>query len=80
MFICNECGFEFEEPKKIFETHGLSTPPYEKILVCPHCNETNFSETVECSRCGKLVSENNVRLDDSLQPFCDICYEDLGYE
>ena len=80
MFICNECGFVFDEPKEFYETHGLSTPPYEKWLLCPNCDETDFSEAIECSRCGELMSEKFAKSDDSLQPLCDVCYEDLNYE
>jgi NAD-dependent SIR2 family protein deacetylase len=36
-FICTECGITFDEPKTITEKHGLETPPYEEIDVCPEC-------------------------------------------
>ena len=80
MYICNECGARFEDLKEVVETHGLDTPPYETWYVCPHCGENDVSQAVECSRCGEWVSEHDVRLDDNLQKYCDICYEDLGYE
>lgn len=80
MLICNECGELFEKPSVIKETHGLETPPYEEWFVCPHCEETNISNAVECSHCGEWISELDARLGDNLQPLCDTCYEDLGYE
>jgi hypothetical protein len=78
MFICNECGFVFEEPKEYFETHGLSTPPYERWLVCPNCEDNDIVEAIECFRCGSLISEHDARVDDNLEHrYCNICYEDL---
>lgn len=38
MYICLDCGREFDEPKKYIETHGLPCPPYEEFYVCPFCN------------------------------------------
>jgi hypothetical protein len=37
MFICEDCGLEFNEPKTYIETHGLPCPPYEKWTGCPFC-------------------------------------------
>jgi len=81
MYICEECGMFFEEPKVIFETHGLDTPPYEKLSVCPYCNENDIKESaeVECSRCGTLMPEDYAYIDDDLNYLCDVCSEDLGY-
>ena len=73
MYICKECGKTFDEPKEYFETHGLSTPPYEKFSVCPHCNEADYCEAQECERCGTLCAELTEGL-------CDVCYEDMYYE
>ena len=71
MFICNECGELFEEPKIIEEHHpygmGYAT---EEWAVCPHCKETDFQEAKQCSRCGEYVAE----LEDGL---CDVCYGDM---
>ncbi len=82
MFKCNECGFEFEEPRVVYETHGLDTPPYERWYLCPNCGESSFEEIemVECSHCGEPIEKECARIDDNLQYFCDVCYEDLGYE
>ena len=47
MYICNSCKGEFEVAKTVIETHGLDTPPYEKIAVCPYCGTTDFEEIDE---------------------------------
>lgn len=44
MYKCNECGYEFEYPEIQIETHGLDTPPYEEIRVCPYCGDNNIDE------------------------------------
>lgn len=80
MFICNECGEVFEEPKVFEETHGLDTPPYEKWYLCPHCGDTGISRALECTRCGEWISEHHAMLGDGLQPLCETCYEDMHYE
>ncbi len=54
MFYCKDCGIEFETTKKLYERHGLSSPPYEPISVCPNCEGRNFYEhlTTHCRCCG----------------------------
>lgn len=54
MYRCIECGTIFEEPYIYYETHGLDTPPYEEMRVCPVC-EGDFDEVVECEVCGSIV-------------------------
>ena len=44
MFRCLRCGKEFEEPNTYEETHGLDTPPYERVAVCAHCSSVDFVE------------------------------------
>ncbi len=62
MFICNACGTEFSEAKILIETHGLTSPPFEKISVCPFCASSNFRETVfsHCRCCGARLRENEM--------------------
>lgn len=57
MYICNDCDFQFETPLKIQETHGLNTPPFETISVCPHCKSTNFEKATfnYCHCCGAKI-------------------------
>lgn len=47
MYICESCEGEFEEAETVIETHGLDTPPYEKIAVCPYCGADDFKEINE---------------------------------
>lgn len=67
MYYCINCSEEFEEPKKIIENHGFSSPPYEEVLVCPFCFSPDFFETraVYCKCCGaKLKGRNKVYCSD----------------
>lgn len=59
MYYCPDCGYEFEEPEKIYETHGFNTPPYEKLTVCPMCKATSFYEKVNthCRCCGAKLKK-----------------------
>ena len=59
MFYCPKCGYEFKKPQKIYESHGVSSPPFEEILCCPDCKSTAFYEksTTHCRCCGAKLSE-----------------------
>lgn len=46
MFVCTDCGNEFEEPKKHVERHGFTYPPYEEWWGCPVCGG-NYEEKKE---------------------------------
>lgn len=68
MYYCQNCRSEFETPDIITETHGLSSPPFEKTCVCPFCNSTDFTKiTVRyCHACGaRLYGDNDVYCNDS---------------
>lgn len=59
MFYCKKCGFEFNKPRKIYEGHGMKTPPFEEFYVCPSCNSKSFTEkrVTHCRCCGaRLVN------------------------
>ena len=58
MYYCTDCGIEFNKPKNIYEKHTLSSPPYEKISVCPHCggNEIKEKEFSHCRCCGIKIN------------------------
>ena len=58
MYYCNNCGGEFHSPKVLREMHGLNTPPYERLLVCPICKSDSFYEinTTHCRACGAKLS------------------------
>lgn len=47
MYKCNDCGATFDEPKVVYERHGLDCPPYERWDVCPRCGENSFDEIEE---------------------------------
>lgn len=47
MYICESCKCEFDEFDFVIEKHGLDTPPYETIAVCPHCGADNYEELEE---------------------------------
>ena len=66
-YQCHECDRSFEEPDIITETHGLDTPPYEKIAVCPYC-KGYFEEMQECKICGEYFTE-----DELTSGVCDDC-------
>ena len=52
MLICGECGSLFERARTIVERHGLDTPPYEELLVCPCCGETSIFPACRCDLCN----------------------------
>ena len=66
-YECHNCGKRFEEPHIIEEKHGLDTPPYEKIGVCPYC-KGYFEEMQECKICGEYFTE-----DELTSGVCDEC-------
>ena len=71
MYICNDCGAVFEEPKIIEEHHpygmGYAT---EYWAVCSCCGDTDIQEAEECCRCGEYVAELH-------EGMCDICYDEM---
>lgn len=66
-YECHNCGKQFEEPHIIEERHGLDTPPYEKIGVCPYC-KGYFEEMHQCKICGQYFT--NAELSGGV---CDEC-------
>lgn len=72
MFICENCGNEFAEPKIIKEPHPYGNgKAYEEIGVCPFCDEVDFFEAKQCLRCGEFVLET-----DNLG-YCDLCHDEM---
>ena len=43
MYYCTDCKKKFFDPKIYFERHGLTTPPYEKIMLCPYCESEDIA-------------------------------------
>ena len=58
MYRCEECKRKFEKPKKVVETHGQPTPPFEVFFLCPFCNSTGFKkiEVGYCKCCGRRLN------------------------
>ena len=54
-FICQECGYKFDEPSVIEERHGFTHGPFERFEVCPGCNEPGYDHLYECDICGNPV-------------------------
>lgn len=73
MLICVECGALFEQAKIVLERHGLDTPPYEELCVCPHCEETNIHQAHCCDVCGEWITGGYVVTVDGNR-ICDDCY------
>ena len=59
MYHCTDCGRNFDFVKVVFETHGLSTPPYERRKLCPFCDSENYEEKKNqfCRFCGRRLKE-----------------------
>ena len=72
MYKCLECGHIFEDGEEAvwYETHGFSTPPYERWSGCPMC-KGDFEETVSCLVCGGEFLE-----EDLIGGVCKHCVDD----
>ena len=72
-YKCLECGHIFEdgEQARWEETHGLDSPPYEKLCGCPIC-KGSFEETKQCKICGGEFLENEL----NGGCVCDDCIEE----
>lgn len=54
MYYCKNCGAEFLEPEKTYETHIFTDTPFELLYICPSCKSGNFHEKnlTHCRCCG----------------------------
>lgn len=41
-FFCTDCGKYFDKPDIYEEKHGLDSPPYQRVPICPMCEGENF--------------------------------------
>lgn len=59
MYRCTDCKGNFEFVEVVFETHGLSTPPYERIKRCPYCHSREYEELrdMHCRFCGSKLRQ-----------------------
>ncbi len=73
MLICVECGALFERAKVVFERHGMDTPPYEELFVCPYCESTDIHQSHRCNVCGDWITGSYVETVDDNR-ICDGCY------
>lgn len=71
-YACRDCGEWFYEPEFRLETHGLDSPPYEELLVCPHCKSPDIVESPECDCCGVAITDYFFATEDG-QCFCKHC-------
>lgn len=57
MYRCQDCKAEFEYVEVVFERHGLDTPPYERIRLCPYCHSDHYEEirNTHCRCCGSKL-------------------------
>ena len=75
-YECHRCEKRFEEPDFVTEKHGLDTPPYEKVAVCPYCYGY-FEEMYQCEICGEWFTDGELT-----SGVCDDCIyqHDTDYE
>ena len=66
-YECHRCEKRFEEPDFVTEKHGLDTPPYEKVAVCPYCHGY-FEEMYQCKICGEWFTDGELT-----SGVCDDC-------
>lgn len=76
MYCCTDCKAEFEFAEIIFETHGLSVPPYERIRRCPVCHSTEFNEkeNYHCNFCGAKLREKGKYCSEKCEKAGEIYY------
>ena len=62
MYYCKNCGLEFAEPEKTYETHIFSDTPFELLYICPGCKSGNFYEKnlTHCRCCGGKLHKGQV--------------------
>jgi len=62
MYYCKNCGHDFSEPEKTYETHIFTDTPFELLYVCPSCKSGNFREKnlTHCRCCGSKLPQGSV--------------------
>jgi hypothetical protein len=77
MYKCENCGHLFEEGEQAVweETHGFTSPPYEKWDGCPLC-KGGYEEVHQCQECEKWHTE-----DELYEGWCEKCLrETINYD
>lgn len=75
-YICRDCNYVFNTPKRYKERHGLESPPYETMQCCPKCGGS-YTAALECDRCGNYFAADEMHslLGDYL---CEECFKNEG--
>ena len=78
MYICKNCNYEFEKPKKYSEdrTPGCAFEGgtfIEYFTGCPLC-AGGYEETAECNYCERTFAESDLIKDDNNKLICRECY------
>lgn len=75
-YICNECGFKFDEPLVIREDHGIREGGYEeRDSVCPSCGGS-YEMLSECQKC-----ETECKVEELYNGLCEKCLrESITYQ
>ena len=68
MYVCNDCGAEFEYPKLSMEHIGeyWGAPAWELWGSCPNCGGDEIEEESYCPMCDGYYPPNGRR-------YCDTC-------
>lgn len=78
MWVCNDCGQEFEEPKTIYEWHselnGMGGNKCEKLYVCPVCESDDIEEEDLCDFCGRPAKLINA----GTKYICESCLDEIA--
>lgn len=72
MFICLNCNATFEKPICWEESHGLDSPPYEKMSASPCCNDS-YTNANACDCCGEFITDKYIKI--GHDRYCQDCYE-----
>lgn len=71
-YVCLDCCCTFNKSKLYVETHGLDTPPYERISGCPNCGGF-YIKAIYCDCCGGVIVGDYAVIEDG-NMYCDGCY------
>lgn len=75
LYICNDCGAVFENPKKIcghgtYTRHDWDSPDE---YVCPACGSDYFSQASRCEECKDVYADDYLTYG-----LCECCIKELA--